>query len=61
MFTIVVDFIELMHCHGCRLGQVLFILKCTCWPTIFQVHDVSSEFERRMEGLLEDFACLGQL
>lgn len=29
MLPITVDFICLMHCHGCRLGQVLLVIKCT--------------------------------
>lgn len=38
MFTVIVDFIWLMHCHGCRLGQVLFVIKWMCWPPrLFQV------------------------
>lgn len=30
MFTITPDFICLMHCHGCRVGQVLLVIKCMC-------------------------------
>lgn len=51
MFTITADFIWLMHCHGCRLGQVLLVIKRMCWlPPLFFSEPVMAGGERRRRG-----------
>lgn len=60
MFTVIVDLIWLMHCHGCRLGQVLLVIKWMCWPPrLFQVGDGSGGVEGRLQGFFEGFTGLG--
>lgn len=58
MYPIMFAFIQLMHCHGCRAGQVLLVIRCMHQlPLSFSASGIAVLRRRQVEGGVGGASC----